>query len=128
MIPEQNKEDIVQSGIIFMRSITEAYGTDEGIKLWDSITSALDPDIKGKIFFALLTGDFEGNITISDCYSSADRIRMIKAVRLVGGLGLKEAKDLCDDLVNLKKSFKLKCDWKNRAYYISELRAAGFVL
>ena len=62
MIPAAYKEDIIQIGINFMRSITEAYGTDEGMKLWDTIASTLDPDVKGEIFFDMLTGDYNGII------------------------------------------------------------------
>ena len=52
------KASIVQSGISFMRSITEVYGSDEGMKLWDTIADTLDPQIKGHIFFAMITGEF----------------------------------------------------------------------
>jgi len=55
MIPVEHKEDVIQSGINFMRAITSAYGTDEGIKLWDTIANTLDTDVKGEIFFAMLT-------------------------------------------------------------------------
>ena len=65
MIPAEHKEDIIQSGINFMRVITEAYGTDEGMKLWDTIATTLDPDVKGQIFFAMLTGDYNGIINVA---------------------------------------------------------------
>ena len=65
MIPAEFKEDIIQSGINFMRVITEAYGTDEGMKLWDTIATTLDPDVKGQIFFAMLTGDYNGIINVA---------------------------------------------------------------
>lgn len=128
MIPEQNKEDVISNGIAFMRSITEAYGVDEGMKLWDTIANTLDADVKGKIFFAMLTGDYQGRISVADCHNSADRVGMIKAIRAVTGMGLKEAKDLCDDLVYHKKPFKLDCDWKKRSHCINELRGAGFIV
>ena len=95
MIPADFKEDIIQSGINFMRSITEAYGTDEGMKLWDTIASTLDPDVKGQIFFAMLTGDYNGVVSISSAQAGSDRVWRIKAIRSVTdpSLGLKEAKD-----------------------------------
>lgn len=125
MIPAQYKEDIIQSGINFMRSITEAYGTDEGMKLWDNIASVLDPDIKGQIFFAMLTGEYNGIITVSSFQPGSNRIAMIKAIRTVTGLGLKEAKDLSDNLAS-GKSIKLECDPKRRDLWLKELRGAGF--
>lgn len=125
MIPAEFKQDIIQSGINFMRSITEAYGTDEGMKLWDGIASVLDPDVKGQIFFAMLTGEFNGIITISSFQPGSNRIALIKAIRAVSGLGLKEAKDLSDDLSS-GKSIKINCNPKQRAAALSELRSVGF--
>ncbi len=125
MIPADFKNDVIQSGINFMRSITEAYGTDEGMKLWDTIASTLDPDVKGQIFFAMLTGEFNGIITISSFQPGSNRVGMIKAIRVVTGLGLKEAKDLSDELAS-GKLIKLSCNPKKRLEYLSELRNAGF--
>jgi hypothetical protein len=125
MIPAEYKEDIIQSGINFMRSITEAYGTDEGMKLWDGIASVLDPNIKGEIFFALLTGEYNGVVSISGCQSGSDRVWRIKSIRAVTGLGLKEAKDL-SDLLDSGKPIKLNINPKKRNEALSELRNAGF--
>ena len=125
MIPADFKHDVIQSGINFMRSITEAYGTDEGMKLWDTIASTLDPDVKGEIFFAMLTGEYNNIISISSHQPGANRVGMIKAIRVVTGLGLKEAKDLSDELTN-GKVIKLSCNPKKRLENLSELRNAGF--
>lgn len=125
MIPAEFKEDIIQSGINFMRSITEAYGTDEGMKLWDSIANTLDPDVKGQIFFAMLTGDYNGQVSISSFQSGSDRVWRIKSIRTVTGLGLKEAKDL-SDLLDSGKTIKLNINPKQRNEALAELRNAGF--
>ncbi len=125
MIPTQYKEDIIQSGINFMRSITEAYGTDEGMKLWDGIASVLDPDVKGEIFFALLTGEYNGQVSVAGYQAGSDRVWRIKSIRAVTGLGLKEAKDL-SDLLDSGKPIKLNINPKQRNQALSELRNAGF--
>lgn len=127
MIPAEYKEDIIQSGINFMRSITEAYGTDEGMKLWDTIATTLDPDVKGQIFFAMLTGEYNNIITITGHNPGADRVRMIKTIRNVDkrGLGLKEAKDMSDH-ISVGEPVKLEIDPSTRAMTLSELRKAGF--
>lgn len=127
MIPAEHKEDVIQSGINFMRSITEAYGSDEGMKLWDGIASVLDPDVKGQIFFAMLTGEYTHIIHVTGHNTGADFVRMIKTVRNVDrrGLGLKEAKDMCDAL-RAGKAFKLEVNPESRAMSLSELRKAGF--
>lgn len=124
MIPNEHKEQIIQSGIGFMRSITDAYGTDEGMKLWDTIASALDPDIKGQIFFAMLTGEYNNIITVASRSVHSNKISVIKAIRAVTGLGLKEAKDLSDEL-DSGKSIRLMCDPKHRHSSIKLLREAG---
>lgn len=125
MIPTEHKQDVIQSGINFMRSITEAFGTDEGMKLWDTIAETLDSDVKGQIFFAMLTGEYNGIITLTGAMQSANRITLIKAVRSVSGLGLKEAKDVCDGLWEGKPQ-KLNVEPKNRNFALRELRNAGF--
>ena len=125
MIPAEHKAEIIQSGMNFMRAITEVYGTDEGMKLWDTIASTLDPDIKGQIFFAMLTGEYNNIITINSHQPGANRVVMIKAIRTVTGLGLKEAKDLSDTL-NSGKTIKLECNPKLRNRHLQELREAGF--
>jgi hypothetical protein len=102
MIPAENKEEVISSGISFLRSITLAYGSDTGMELWDTISSTLDPDIKGQIFFSMLTGESGSRITIRD-YDHAshggNKVAIIKAIREVTGLGLKDAKDQADILM-----------------------------
>ena len=57
-LPEEHKTAIISNGLHFMRAITEAYGADKGMELWDTIASTLDPDVKGQIFFAMITGNY----------------------------------------------------------------------
>lgn len=125
MMPEEHKSEIIQTGIGFMRSITTAYGSDEGMKLWDTIANTLDPDIKGSIFFALITGEYNDRITITSSQPGANRVAMIKAIRVVTGMGLKEAKDL-SDIQLTGKTITLTVEPKNRSSALRELRDAGF--
>jgi hypothetical protein len=101
-IPKNHETDILQSGIHFIRAITEAYGAEEGMKLWDTIASTLDPDIKGKIFIAMLLGEYNDCLTIQldmvKYRTHVPRVEGIKAIRTVTGLGLKEAKDIHDNM------------------------------
>ena len=102
MIPHEHKDEIISSGISFLRSITLAYGSETGMELWDTIATTLDPDVKGQIFFAMLTGESGNRITIRD-YDHAshggNKVTIIKAIREVTGLGLKDAKDQADILM-----------------------------
>lgn len=99
----ENRRQLISDGIAFMRSISDQYGTEAGLQLWDRICEVLDPNVRGEIFIAMLTGDTRTRLTIScvqNQYSSTYRIPQIKAIREVTGLGLKEAKDLSDLMVN----------------------------
>ena len=102
MIPHEHKDEIISSGISFLRSITLAYGSETGMELWDTIATTLDPDVKGQIFFAMLTGESGSRITIRDydhASNGGNKVAIIKAIREVTGLGLKDAKDQADILM-----------------------------
>ena len=129
MIPEEHKQDIIQSGINFIRSITEAYGSDEGMKLWETMADTLDPSIKGHIFFAMLTGEYNSVISIYKFDSAANKVAMIKAIRTVDKrrLGLKEAKDMCDSLF-VGNTIRVEVEPNTRNSSLLQLRMAGFVV
>ena len=129
MIPEEHKQDIIQSGINFIRSITEAYGSDEGMKLWETMADTLDPSIKGHIFFAMLTGEYNSVISIYKFDSAANKVAMIKAIRTVDKrrLGLKEAKDMCDSLF-VGNTIRIEVEPNTRNGSLLLLRMAGFVV
>lgn len=129
MIPEAHRDDIINCGITFMRSITEAYGAEEGMKLWDTIANTLDPDIKGQIFFALLTGDAPGRIRITGIRHGTvnQKVPQIKAVRAASGWGLREAKDAVDALEISNKHIIIDCVGTQRNVFLSDLRAAGLI-
>jgi len=123
-IPKEHEPQLLQSGIHFMRSIAEAYGSEEGMRLWDAIASTLDPDIKGKIFIALLTGEYNDQLTLRLDLAKYDkvvnRVEGIKAIRMSTGLGLKEAKDIHDNLA-LGKIEKITIDPATRTQTIRNL-------
>lgn len=101
MIANDHKQEVVQSGISFMRAITLAYGTETGMELWDTITRTLDPAVKCAIFFSMLTGEDSDRITIRSVQGDgANKVAVIKAIRMVTGLGLREAKDHSDILMS----------------------------
>ena len=128
MIPEGHKSNVISSGITFMRSITEAYGSEDGIKLWDAIAGTLDPDVKGAIFFALITGDYQGEI-IARGFSSPPQnyVDCIKTIRLYTGWGLKEAKDAADLIRDgVKQTLTVPTDKRSEA--IMAFRRLGFLV
>ena len=124
MIPAEHKGKVISAGMHFMRAITEAYGPDEGMRLWDSIANTLDPDVKGEIFFAMITGEYNDRIHVRAI--GHDRVATIKAFRNYDKrrLGLKEAKDL-SDLCQMGKVITLEIDPRNRIQIEKELLAIG---
>jgi len=102
MIPEEHKTAIISNGLHFMRSITEAYGADAGLALWEQIAGVLDPDVKGQIFFAMITGTYNDRILLKGIGASAQNnaVNCIKEIRAWTGLGLKDSKDMYDRLRN----------------------------
>ena len=99
MIPENHNTAVISTGLHFMRAITEAYGADEGMQLWEQIASVLDPDVKGQIFFAMLTGTHNDTVVVRGVnLSSLDKVKCVKEIRNWSGLGLKEAVDFCNQV------------------------------
>ena len=125
MIPEEHKDAVIANGLHFMRSITEAYGADEGMRLWETIAGTLDPDVKGQIFFAMLTGTHNNKIVLRRVGSDTDRVARIKEIRNWSGLGLKEAKDL-SDMVELGKPMSLTVKPQEYSAAVVGLRRVGF--
>jgi hypothetical protein len=134
-LPEEHKTAIISNGMHFMRSITEAYGADKGMELWEQITSVLDPEVKGQIFFALITGTYNDRIHLKGLgqFAQNNAVSCIKEIRNWSGLGLKEAKDMYDRLRNRQfdsspsqEFLKVKQEEYHKA--VAGLRNVGFTL
>jgi hypothetical protein len=123
MIPVEHKDAIISSGLDFMRSITECYGAERGMELWDTIASTLGKDVKGEIFFAMMGGEYVAKLRVSGV--AVDRIFSIKTIRTYTGLGLKEAKDLSDEMQNGKTVVLKLTSHKLRNEAVRELTRAG---
>lgn len=136
MLPEEHKTAIISNGLHFMRTITEAYGADKGMELWEQITSVLDPDVKGQIFFAMITGNYNDRVEIRGIapHGENNAVACIKAIRQYSGLGLKEAKDVYDRLrqsitINgVPKPEYLKVKQEDYHSAVSALRHAGLTV
>lgn len=128
MVPEEHKTAIITNGLHFMRSITEAYGSEKGMELWEQITDVLDPEVKGQIFFAMITGTYNDKIAIRglDATGAHNAVACIKAIRQYSGLGLKESKDIYDRLRNYDaKPEYIKVKHEDHAKALWTLRDAG---
>ncbi len=126
----ETRAQLVHDSISFMTSLVQHYGQDKGMEMWEKIADFCDPDLKGEIFMAMLTGEFTGRITVTGVEDHANRVACIKAIRTVDNrrLGLKEAKDLLDSLSYSRKMFNLEVDSRDRTRAVKELRLAGLIV
>lgn len=136
-LPEEHKTAIISNGLHFVRSITEAYGAEKGMELWEQIASTLDPDVKGQLFFAMITGTYNDRIEIRGITASGsfNAVACIKEIRQWSGLGLKESKDIVDrlrtplmDFNEKRKPEYLKVNHEDYSRAVSGLRAVGFTV
>lgn len=130
-LPEEHKTAIISNGLHFMRSITEAYGSEHGLELWEQITSVLDPDVKGQIFFAMITGTYNDKVEIRGVNSNNNAVACIKEIRTWSGYGLKESKDIYDRLRNRDPFGTVRYEYikvNHEDYHraVSGLRNVGF--
>lgn len=97
-LTEEQLSHLIPAGIDFIRVLTEQLGIDEGMAAWETISDALGHDIKGKIFFAMLTGQDGYVVRCRNVNNSTNAVNIIKVIRAATGMGLKEAKDLYDQV------------------------------
>jgi len=126
-ISEENMDMIVSDSIAFIRSITTVYGSEKGMELWGTIADTLDPAIKGKVFFALLTGSHEDHITLSGYVAGTNKINCIKIIRQYTGMGLVESKNAYES-TEYGQKVQLKVNPKHRREMIDELRLNGMIV
>ena len=94
---QDTMELVIRDGIRFLESLTRHYGQEEGLRIWEGIGEVVGADVKGQIFFAMLTGETSNRVgfrqgTAAHGYA----VPCIKAIRGATMMGLKEAKDVYD--------------------------------
>ena len=128
MIPENHSTAVISTGLHFLRAITEAYGTDEGMRLWETIADTLDPDVKGQIFFAMLTGTHNDTVVVRGLQlNGIDKVKCVKEIRNWTGMGLKEAVDAVNQ-VDSGSVARLTVKPKEHHRAVVGLRNVGFVV
>jgi ribosomal protein L7/L12 len=88
-------DEVVFDGIRFLESLTRHYGAEKGMQVWEKMGEAVGDEIKGKVFFSMLTGESSNRIRIQKG-NCTQAVAAIKAIRMATSLGLKEAKDAWD--------------------------------
>lgn len=118
-------DDVIQDGIRFLESLTRHYGAERGIEVWESMGTAMGSDVKGKVFFAMLTGDSSGRVRVQRG-GCTQAVAAIKAIRNATLMGLKEAKDVWDFSANGVAVIEVPAS-DLRRNLISELRSMGMI-
>lgn len=119
-------EEVVFDGIRFLESLTRHYGPEKGIEVWEAMGHAVGDDIKGKVFFSMLTGESSNRVRIQ-AGNCTEAVAAIKAIRVGTGYGLKEAKDAWD-LSKVKVVTLDNVDRNEKNHMIRELRRIGMVV
>ena len=121
-------DNIVSDGLTFLKSLTEHYGPDKAQVIFDGMCDAVDPEIKGAILFALLSGHSTNTITLQSIPAESNFIQIIKDIRNATGLGLQETKNLCDAVRSYSKPQRITVSTsKQRSILTRDLASQGCV-
>lgn len=126
-LSRDQKRELTDSGLMFLRAVGNVYGSDRAMEMWHTIADAVNPDLKGWTFEAMLLGRMESSIVITSFAQFVNKISIIKAIRTWDrrGLGLKEAKDMYDGLIESGKEIVLEVNHNRVSYAAEEFRSLG---
>jgi len=121
----QTLDEVVFDGIRFLESLTRHYGPEKGMEVWEAMGHAVGDEIKGKVFFSMLTGESSNRVRIQKgkCHQA---VAAIKAIRMGTGLGLKDAKDAWD--LSAIKIVTLDVDHEEKREMVNTLRSLGMIV
>lgn len=127
-LDEIHKENIIGSTINLIQALSEGFGPEVGMDLYDNISNHLGTGTKEAVFMTMLSGRSAGTIMIRGIPEqkrlSISRIDVIKCIRNYTGFGLKEAKDVMDELFYGADKI-LKIDWQKRNDFARDIRKIG---
>jgi hypothetical protein len=121
----QAMDEVIFDGIRFLESITRHYGPEKGIEVWDKMGEAFGDDIKGKVFFSMLTGESSNRVRVQQG-TCTQAVAAIKAIRIGTGLGLKDAKDAYD--LSGIKQVTLEVAHEEKRGMVKTLRDIGMIV
>lgn len=118
-------DDVIFDGIRFLESLSRHYGPEKGMAVWEQMGQTLGDEIKGKVFFSMLTGESSNRIRIQ-AGTCTEAVAAIKAIRIGTGMGLKEAKDAWD--LSKIKVVTLDVAHEEKRGVVNTLRNIGMVV
>ena len=119
-------DEVVFDGIRFLESLTRHYGPEKGMAVWEQMGEVLGDEVKGKVFFSMLTGESSNRVRIL-AGACNQAVAAIKAIRAGTGYGLKEAKDAWD-LSKDKQVVLETSDRESKRVMVRELRQLGLIV
>jgi ribosomal protein L7/L12 len=124
-IDDNHADRIIGAGIEMMTAITEAYGEQKGMLVWDELANQFGDDFKGRVFLAILTGRKSEYVRVMTGAARAQGnfVALIKTIRNYTGWGLKEAKDFADLAETSTQQMKITIG--KRADAVRDLREHG---
>ena len=124
MKEESTLDAVIYDGVRFLESLTKHYGPEKGMELWEAFGPIMGKEVKGKVFFAMLTGQTSGRIRIeANAAQNSNAVAVIKCIRSYTGNGLKEAKDLWD--MSKQQIVTIEVAPDKARDFAKELRALG---
>jgi hypothetical protein len=131
-LDQELRDQLIATSISFMQSVSEIYGAERGMELWSTIADTVDPALKGEVFVALLTGNYQQNkLRVKNPFLGAvsNKGALIRCLRNYDSrnLSLKDAKDIADRL-ETGGSEILEVRHEIRPTFAVELRKLGIVV
>ena len=134
-VDEESRDRMINEAFMFMDSIYRYYGEEKGEEMWDTIITTLDPSIKRHMLMRMFAGDYKGEITIRKVVTTDKKVHIIKKIREITGLGLKEAKEIADQVCPQRdypyqtmSPVTFKCDPDRRRVAVRELEELGCII
>jgi ribosomal protein L7/L12 len=126
-LPHDASDRIVFGGIELMSAITDAFGAEEGLEVWNKMAEHIGQEFHQRVFMAMLSGQTSCHVRVigKNVYEAGLFIDLIKTIRKYTGLGLKEAKDIADGINNgATETIKIMKS-TDRRHFIEEIKKSG---
>ena len=123
---EDTLEDVINDGVMFVKSLTKHYGADKAMEVWEAMNLALGEEVIGRVFFKMIEGSSacEVKFRIGNIKQGGSLVSAIKLIRQYTGFTLKECKDLVDNSEYAPSIITIR-DHRQRVEFIRELRNIG---
>lgn len=103
-----DKQQLINNAIIFIHSLTEVYGIDQGVELWNTIHRSVPVDIRDQIFLTMIS-TANGHIELKGLsmpWEEINRSKVIGCIKTHTGKTLSEIIKVLKEL-ELGQSFSL---------------------